>query len=138
MDNQNQTNFNKYAELDDTDKAIINLIIQFPSITNTDIAKELNLERQTIIARKKKKLFKEVLLDLQKSALQYILDNQKKASEKLVSLIDSRNENVAINACKEILKNVLPEKHEITGKDGEALLPVSITITPVKPTPEDE
>jgi|SRR5271157_3172444 len=98
------------GDLEDTDKAIIRLKIENPAITNIDIAKRLDLHRETIAKRLRKVKVSEAIAELNKSALNVLLETQSEAARKLRTIIrTSSDERAVIAACKEVLKGVLSE-----------------------------
>jgi DNA-binding Lrp family transcriptional regulator len=111
MDNQELTNFDIYEELDDLDKAIINMKIAEPAVTDVEIAKTLKVHRITVANRMKKVKLQAVLKGLQKTALQILLDGQAIAARRLVKIVKNETSSDAdsIRASREILKGVLKD-----------------------------
>jgi DNA-binding Lrp family transcriptional regulator len=104
------------ADLDSVDKAIIQLIIESPKITNIEIGERLNLHRTTIGERLKKVKLQQALAEVQKSALQILLDNQAAAARRLAKIVKTGNDGDATRAAKEILKGVLVETVEVNAR----------------------
>lgn len=108
------------ADLDAVDKAIITFIIENPKITNIEIGERLNLHRTTIGERLKKVKLQQALQELQKSALQILLDNQAAAARRLAKVLKSGNDGDAIRAAREILKGVLVETVQVNASIEKA------------------
>jgi IS30 family transposase len=106
---QDSANVNILDDLDDIDKAIIQYKVKEPSITNVEIAKRLEVHRDTIAARLKKVKVDTALKEIQKSALQILLDSQSAAARRLSKIVKDGNDADATRAAKEILKGVLSE-----------------------------
>lgn len=107
--NQNESDlekFDKYDALDDLDKRIVQLKLQFPNITNVDIAKKLNIGRSTVQRREQKEVFKMALLSVQRPAIETLMGLRQKAARKYGTLLDSENEYIQFRTAKELLKDI--------------------------------
>lgn len=109
-----------YAELDDTDRAIIKLKTAEPKILNKDIAARLGIDRRTVGEHLKKQKVQRYLDIISKSALDVLLDAQKDAAMRLIRLTKSADERVSLGACKEVLTGVLAKTYQF--KDAESPL----------------
>ncbi len=83
---------------DEVDKAILQLKIQHPGITQKTIAEVLGYTRQQINVRINAAKFKRALDEIAMTAIQVFESNQARAARKLGLLIDSVDETVAIRA----------------------------------------
>lgn len=108
-----EPNFDKYDKLDSVDKAIINLKIEFPAITNCDVADKVGICRDSVAARLKKEKVKIALKDIEREPVEILLDARIKAALKMVELLDNPDPQVSLKACKEILKGVLVERIDL-------------------------
>ena len=95
-------------ELTETDKSVLNLLIKFPEVSKTELAKRLNLGREHFSKITNKPAFKRAFNDIHneeiKTWIQVIIDARKKASLKLVEHIDNENPYVSIRATENILQ----------------------------------
>lgn len=94
-------------DLDDLDKAIIRLKIN--GHKDTEIAAKLEKHRQTIAGRLKKIKVQQAIQELQKTALQILLEGQTVAARRLRKIVENGSDADATRAAKEILKGVLSE-----------------------------
>ena len=90
-------------------KEIVKIKIEKPSISITDIAKELDINRVTVAEYLKKPEVKKQLDDAYENALEILLDAQTEAAMMLCKLLYSNDPRVALGAAREILKGVLEE-----------------------------
>lgn len=90
-------------ELDKTDERIIQLMIEYPSITKTRLALVLGVTRKTIHARLRKPSVQRAFVDLQKSGIQLIKDVQEQGIRRLRKLIQSTDEKIALDAARFVL-----------------------------------
>lgn len=96
-------------DLDDLDKAIIRFKVD--GLKNTDIAKKTGKHINTITIRLKKIKTQQAIEELQKKAVEILVDSQAEAGRVLRSIMrnpDERSQD-RIAACREILKGVLSE-----------------------------
>lgn len=108
------TGINILDDLEEMDKAIIRLKVSKPSITNNELASTLGVHRDTIAKRLKKEKVNHAIAELQKSAIQTLLDSQNEAARKLITIMRTgKEERTVVNACKEILKGVLSENYNV-------------------------
>ena len=95
-------------ELDDLDKAIIRLKIE--GYKDVVIAEKLERHRDTIATRLKKVKVQHAIQELQKTALQILLDSQSDAARELRrQLKHGETDRDKREAAKEILKGVLSD-----------------------------
>lgn len=90
----------KEFELDKLDERIIQLLVEYPTMAKTKIAKLCGVSNQTLYNRMKKPTFKRALEDLQKNAGALLQDVQTAAMRRLRRLINSSDESIALNAVK--------------------------------------
>lgn len=103
-------------DLDDLDKAIIRFKID--GLPNSQIAKKTGKHANTITIRLKKLKVQQAIEELQKSALQILIDSQNEAARTLRQIMRDREakDTDRIAASKEILKGVLSDKINVTGE----------------------
>ena len=101
-------------ELDEVDKAIIRYKLE--GHNSNDIAKKIDKHRQTINKRLKKVKVQQAINELQKTALQILLDGQSEAARALKTIVKTGTDENKIRAAREILKGVLSDKIDLTGK----------------------
>ena len=107
---QSLTNLDIY-ELSETGNNILNLSLQYPEMTDTDIAKKLNLTKQWVSKIKNTPAYKRAQRESIYEARRIILENKTKAAEKLISLMDSETEKIVLDTVKTILGDVLDPKN---------------------------
>ena len=103
----------KYDEIDEIDREIIRVKIESPSISDSELAKRVDICRAVARKRLEKDKVQKAIETLQKSAIQVLIDAQGEAARKLVGLMRNGTEGAQIKACIEILKGVLADKHEV-------------------------
>ena len=95
-------------DLDEIDKAIIKFKLE--GVTNVDIADKLGKHRDTIGKRLDKIKVQHAIKELQKNALQILLDSQSDAARELKrQLKHGETDRDKREAAKEILKGVLSD-----------------------------
>ena len=107
---QDEAGSNILDELDDLDKAIIKLKIE--GFKNVDIAEKTGKSRGTIAIHLKKFKVQQAIDELQKTALNILVDAQSDAARTLRTIIRNKKtkDTDKIAACREVLKGVLSEK----------------------------
>jgi len=108
---QQATEFNILADLDELDKAIIRFKIE--GLNNNEIADNVEKHRDTISKRLKKVKVQQAIQELQKSALQILIDTQSDAARTLIRIMKHGSDDNKIKAAKEILKGVLSDNHNL-------------------------
>ena len=114
---QEQSESSILDELDELDKAIIRLKIE--GHKNTEIATKLEKNRQTIDRRFKKVKVQQAIQELQKTALQILIDTQSDAARTLKYILKNGTDENKIRAAKEILKGVLSDNHNLNLNDNK-------------------
>jgi hypothetical protein len=113
---QDSTKSNSGEKLDELDRAIIRYKVANPAIKGQHIADMLGVHRDTINKRLKKPGVALAIEELQKTALQTLLDAQAEAARRMVNLMRTgREEKTILGASKEILKGVLSENVNLRG-----------------------
>ncbi|MDY6857676.1 MAG: hypothetical protein SWO11_23870 [Thermodesulfobacteriota bacterium] len=112
-DTQDVSNNNKYDELDDIDRRLIELKLQTPSLTYCKLSEIVGVNRFVVSHRMKKNKVKQAINDFHKSALQILLDSQNEAALVLRQQLKSKDEKIAQGAAKEIIKGVLSDSVDI-------------------------
>ena len=98
--------------LDHLDRVLLKYTVEYPSLDATKLAKILNIGVKVVRERRKDPLFQLELQKLSRTTDALLEDAAKKAVLRLVALIDSPDEEVALAACKLALTrkmNELPE-----------------------------
>lgn len=103
------------ADIDAIDREIIRLRIANPKITLTELGKRFKLARHTIAKRLQKEKVQRALDQLQKNALDTLLDAQSEAARRLIMHMRSNDQDVSLKACKEILTGVLEKAYKLSG-----------------------
>lgn len=103
------TEIDKYGELDDIDREIIRLKIASPALTMTKLADIIGIHRTVVSKRLNKEQVRAAIEELQKTAIQILLDSQAEAARRLRTIMRTGKEENAVRACREILKGVLSE-----------------------------
>lgn len=94
-------------ELDELDKFIIARRVADPCIKNRELAAISGYGEDTIGRHLKRPRVIETIKQLQRPALDIIMAARNTAARKLVNLVNSEDDSVAIKACTAILKDVL-------------------------------
>jgi len=110
-----EENFDLLDEIDDLDKAIIRLTIE--GIRPGDIAERLGRGRTTVSKRLNKYKVQQAIKELQKNALQILLESQTDAARELRRILKTGTDENKIKAAREILKGVLSENINIKLND---------------------
>jgi len=98
-------------ELNDTGNNILNLSLQFPEITDTEIAKRLNITNDWVYKVKKTPAYIKAKRENDIEARQRIKALLNKAVDKIDGLLDSDNEKIILDTAKIVLGNVLDPKN---------------------------
>lgn len=106
------------ADIDAIDREIIKLRIENPKITTIELGKRFNLARHTISKRLQKEKVRRALDQLQKNALDTLLDAQSEAARRLIGHMRSQDPDLSLKACKEILVGVLAKTISIKSDRG--------------------
>jgi len=106
-------NFDVLDDLDDIDKAIIRYKVA--GLKEVDIARKIQMSRQTVSNRLKKVKVQQAIDELQKTALQVLLDTQVDAARDLRRIIRDKNarDQDKISADREVLKGVLSDRIKV-------------------------
>lgn len=115
-----------YSELDDIDQKIIELSTRFPAMKMTEMGKRLKLGANTISKRKNKVLLKEALIRITKNALVLIENNQYKAAETQVRLLQHPDGKIALGASREILKGLVSDNINLTVTETSKIIETSL------------
>ncbi len=99
----------KTSKIDNIDREIIRLKLSYPGISIEKIAREIGRERRSISVRLNKPEVQEILTKAKQSALDILLEAQPAAARRLRKEITNEDSDIAIKACREILKGVLHE-----------------------------
>ena len=112
---QDTTTADILDDLDELDKVIIRYKLE--GLNNNDIAIRTEKHRETIAKRLKKVKVRQALNELQKTALQILLDSQSDAARELKrQLKHGETDRDKREAAKEILKGVLSDSVNLTGE----------------------
>lgn len=120
---QVQEEEDEFAELDDLDKHMLKLRIQYPAISAQKIADKVGCHRSTVERRIKSARFLKAIEDYESRDLHLAMANrrevmklQKKAIDTITEMLDSENPNERMFALSkvDIMKGVMPDLQEIT------------------------
>lgn len=103
-------------ELDHVDGEILRLMLQYPKITQEAIGDAIGLSRKQVNGRINAPKFQNALQVATRSALEIFESNKARAARKLGSLLDSKDEHIAIRAA---IAHMWPHIHG-EAKDGSA------------------
>jgi len=125
IDKENEQDFPKVsdsedlmADIDSIDKEIIRLKIENPKIGESELGKRFGISRQAIGRRLRKEKVKKALDQLQKNALDTLLDAQSEAARRMIAHMRSQDPDLSLKACKEILVGVLAKTMIIKSDRG--------------------
>lgn len=117
-------------DIDGIDRKIIKIKVENPSISLEVLAKEVGICRENVTKRLNKDGVQQAIKDVQQTALDMLLEAQTEAAQKMIELSRSKDERIALQAAKEVLKGVLSDSQDLTvNKD----LPTEIVIRHIKP-----
>lgn len=110
---QSLIKMSEYADLDSFGKNLVKLKLERKS--NTDIAIELGMCRNSIIKKLKDETVKSVIGTFQLAPIERLLELQDRAIDEMIHILDdSKSSNSdKINVIKEILKSVNPDVHKL-------------------------
>ena len=106
-----------FSALDRKDKAILKIMIEYPEMPCTEVARRCNIHINTLTKRKNKAHFKRFLKKYTDSALQLLLDAQAEAARVLQDALKDKDKKTRILAAKEILKGILKERMVLEGDE---------------------
>ena len=110
---QESKEINILDDLDDLDKAIIKLKIE--GLNVAQISEKVKKHRDTVTKRLQKVKVEQAIKELQKTALQILIDAQSDAARTLRNIMKNGTDENKIKAAKEILKGVLSDKIDLSG-----------------------
>lgn len=123
-----------FSEVDDLDKRIMNLRIQFPGMPKTTIGKKCGVSAACVSDRLNKVAVKKALADYENRDLLLAMDNrrrvmklQQKAIQAIEGMLDSDNPQEKAFALDkiDIMKGIIPDLSEVTATHN---IPNSIKI----------
>ncbi len=94
--------------LDETDKELLRIKLEQPAISYSQLSGKLGMSLGQVYKRCKEEIFQKALTEYQKHAIDIVRDAKQQAARKLVKLINSTDDRVALNACLAICADVLP------------------------------
>ena len=103
-------------ELNGTDKQILQIIVDHPTLSNKAIGKMLGFSENTIQRRRKKPAFMKAYADLMATTDDLLKRAQKIAARRLIALIKDPDKKVALEATKLAL-SPLNNKHTVDVKE---------------------
>lgn len=116
------SNGKRKGELDELDMEILRHVLAKPTIPMMELQQLVGINRVSLWKRMGNEKFKETLREYQKSALEIIQSAREKAARKLVKLIDSKSDQVARDACRDIIADTLPAKKIAVDHTGKIVL----------------
>jgi hypothetical protein len=104
-------------ELDQTDRAILKHLVDYPLIKNTELGKKVGLSANTISKRRKKPAFIKAFADLQSTTDDLLERAQKMAARRLLTFIKDPDKKFALDAMKVALSQ-RAQKKEVEVKEN--------------------
>lgn len=89
-----------YYSLDDKDREILKLVLQFPEISDQDISGIVEMNRSTVRFRRLKPAFKAAYNDLMQSTRELLAEAAKAGARRLIQLVKSDDKQIAVQAIK--------------------------------------
>ena len=102
-------------ELDEVDKYLIRRKLEEPKVSGRTLADELDLNENTIYRRFGKDKVKRAMIELNKSSIEIIQENQVRIIRKILARLESSDEAISLRAAISLLNKVVPDKKDITG-----------------------
>lgn len=112
----------KVMEFDDLDKELLRLKLEQPGRSNVELAALTKRAWRTIIRRTSRPEFQAALQEYQKKAVDLVMGAKTKAVRKIISLLNSKDENIALKAAIAIAADMLPGKKVAVSTNGKILL----------------
>lgn len=106
--------------LEKTDQEILRLVIGYPGIKNKQIAAALQISEQQVIYRLKKPAIQKAIADYNLPTAQLVDDMTRKATRRLMELMDSSDMKLRARACEIALKHLNQYHLHISRKVEEA------------------
>ena len=100
--------------LDHLDRVLLKYTIEYPNLDATKLSKILNIGVKVIRERRKEPIFQLELQKLSRTTDALLEEAAKKAVLRLIELIDSPNQEIALSACKLALTRKMQELPENT------------------------
>lgn len=91
-------------ELNDTDKTVFKLQLEYPELTQKQLSKLVNLTESQLSRIVNKPAYEKAKEEFDKSWIEILLKGKHKASRKMLELIDNDNPRIALDASKAILQ----------------------------------
>lgn len=96
-------------ELDQIDREILRLLVEKPSRTLTEIGATIGMGFRQVYIRKTRPIFVRTLAELQKSAIQIVMDSKAEAVREIRRLAkNAKSESVRLQASMALAADVLP------------------------------
>lgn len=96
-------------QLQDIDREIIRLLVDYPDIKNKDLARVLSTNVHDIASRKGKAIVKKALIELFQTNKDLLVRTQQMALHRLMKLIQSPDESIALRATQIALTPMMNE-----------------------------
>jgi hypothetical protein len=113
-------NYQNEFQLSKTQQIILNIKLEYPELTQNEIAKKLNIHFTWVSELVNKPNFIKAWNDTQQKAIDIILKNKSKAVLKIVKHISSKDDRVSLKASELIAGDLLdPKKVIIAVRDKE-------------------
>lgn len=129
IEEEKRINSNKTEQLDDTDKAIIQLKSENLAIKNVEIAKRLGLHEQTILARLQKESVSRAIEYLHKDLIEFIQEGKKLAGRELIKILKTGSETAKVQLIKLLSQDVIAKLVKVQGDEDN---PLQININEIK------
>lgn len=89
-----------YYSLDDKDREILKLVLQYPEISDQDISAVLHMHRSTVRFRRLKPSFMAAYNDLMQSTRELLAEAAKAGARRLIQLVKCDDKQIAVQAIK--------------------------------------
>ena len=104
-------------KMEDIDREIIRLLVDYPDIKNKDLARVLSTNVEDIQSRKGKAIVKKALIELFQTNKELLVRTQQIALHRLMKLIQSTDESIALRATQIALTPMMNE-YKFGQQDG--------------------
>lgn len=107
-------------DLDEVDRAILQIVISRPATIDREIGVLVGLSREAVNRRRNRPVFARALEEAQLDALTIIQRNQAHAARRLGQLTRSKDDRIALSAASLHVQPLLREAGKTGGQDGAA------------------
>lgn len=94
-------------DLDDTDAKLLRYVLDFPDAPMHELAASVGMSRQAADKRTRKPAFLRAKMEMEETCQHHLEKAQRAAARRLLSLIQSKDENIALRAAQAALEPLL-------------------------------